>query len=499
MTNATTATTTTTNPPILPANNPLLPFWRTDLDPLDNLRTTPSLPQQSDIVIIGAGYAGVTLAYHLLKQQDESQPQPHHPTITLLEARQVCSGATGRNGLISSQNITLPPSTLNLVCGTNIPALNLGGHLRPDIYGNIPTYIERHGLEAGVEVADFEWDHIQALRDLLREEEIDCEFNLTRNMNVYFDEQAGEKAKSTLDMLVAQGVKLAKELHFTTGERAERISGVKGTKACISYTSGTLWPYKFILGLLSKIADSPALNVQTQTPVTSVTTAEETTETHTIHTPRGTIRAGKVIYATNAYTAGLLPEYSANIVPCRGICCHIALPEGKTAPFLPYSYALGTKKGLSGGSYLISRSDGSIIVGGASHTFKSAREEWYNVVDDTTLIETAKDYYNDYMQRTFIGWEDSGAYVKEIWTGIMGYSYDTSPHIGDVPNRPGQYVCAGFNGHGMPVILLAARELADMVRTGKSFEDTKMPRLFKTSAERIQRARSGPEGGDIFA
>lgn len=160
--------------------------------------------------------------------------------------------------------------------------------------------------------------------------------------------------------------------------------------------------------------DSSALNVQANTPVTSVTSSSDSS--HLVNTPRGSIRTSKVIYATNAYTSGLLPEYSANIIPCRGICCHIGVPEGKNGPFLPYSYILGTERG-DGASYLISRHDGSIIVGGAQYTFKDAKEQWYNVVDDSTLIQPTKDYYNDYMQRTFKGWEDSGAYVKEIWTG----------------------------------------------------------------------------------
>lgn len=160
--------------------------------------------------------------------------------------------------------------------------------------------------------------------------------------------------------------------------------------------------------------DSSALNVQANTPVTSVTSRSDSS--HLVNTPRGYIQTSNVIYATNAYTSGLLPEYSANIIPCRGICCHIGVPEGKNAPFLPYSYILGTEGG-DGASYLISRHDGSIIVGGAQYTFKDAKEQWYNVVDDSTLIQPTEDYYNDYMQRTFKGWEDSGAYVKEIWTG----------------------------------------------------------------------------------
>lgn len=66
---------------------------------------------------------------------------------------------------------------------------------------------------------------------------------------------------------------------------------------------------------------------------------------------------------------------------------------------------------------MITRPDGSIIVGGAQYTFVEDRKQWYNVIDDSTLIEPAKNYYDDFMQRTFKGWDDSGAYVKEIWTG----------------------------------------------------------------------------------
>lgn len=51
----------------LPVDKPTRPFWRTDPHPLDERRTTADLPPQSDIVIIGAGYAGVSIAYHLLK------------------------------------------------------------------------------------------------------------------------------------------------------------------------------------------------------------------------------------------------------------------------------------------------------------------------------------------------------------------------------------------------------------------------------------------------
>lgn len=81
----------------------------------------------------------------------------------------------------------------------------------------------------------------------------------------------------------------------------------------------------------------------------------------------------------------------------------------------------------------------------------------------------------------------------------MGYSFDSNPHVGHVPGKPGQLIIAGFNGHGMPVIWLAAKGLADMIRTGKSFEEAGLPVLLKTTAGRIEKAKIGPKGGDILA
>jgi ribulose 1,5-bisphosphate synthetase/thiazole synthase len=75
-----------------PVPNATTPFWRTELHELDSHRTTPDLPTDCDIVIIGAGFAGAALAYYLY----DENPSP--PSVVILEAREACSGATGRNG-----------------------------------------------------------------------------------------------------------------------------------------------------------------------------------------------------------------------------------------------------------------------------------------------------------------------------------------------------------------------------------------------------------------
>jgi hypothetical protein len=40
----------------------------------------------------------------------------------------------------------------------------------------------------------------------------------------------------------------------------------------------------------------------------------------------------------------------------------------------------------------------------------------------------------------------------------MGYTSDLLPHLGQVLGKKGQFIAAGFNGHGMPIIFLLARK-----------------------------------------
>lgn len=86
---------------ILPVCNPTLPYWRTQLHAIDSYRSSDALPKECDIAIIGAGMAGVMTAYHLCKLMRGGEP-----SIVMLEAREVCSGATGRNGVRIHQQHT---------------------------------------------------------------------------------------------------------------------------------------------------------------------------------------------------------------------------------------------------------------------------------------------------------------------------------------------------------------------------------------------------------
>lgn len=202
-----------------------------------------------------------------------------------------------------------------------------------------------------------------------------------------------------------------------------QLSGIKQATSATTYTAGHLWPYQLILHLLRKAIDR-GVNLQTHTPVHSVSSERDADSLWTLSTPRGDLKAKTVVYASNGYTAGLLSELKDKIVPVRGLCCRIVTPKTR-APLLSNSYVLRFNDWEY--DYLIPRTDGSIVVGGARRDYHMDLDEWFGNHDDSKLIEPAKDYFDGYMQRHFHGWEDSEAYTESIWTGSKSTQLPLQP------------------------------------------------------------------------
>ena len=264
-----------------------------------------------------------------------------------------------------------------------------------------------------------------------------------------------------------------------------QVTAMKGAKAAFSMPACSLWPYKLVSQLLALLLDRGVVNLQTNTPVTRVD-IDSTFGVNILQTPRGRLRAEKVVFATNAYTAGLCADYRDKIIPYLGTASHIS-PESPVSPHLSHTYNISYKPGFSRVDYLNPRPDGSIVVGGGKWTFLDDRDRWYNNCDDSYVIEEARPHFEGLMQCHFKGWTDSGAKVDHLWTGVQGATPDGVPHIGEVPGRNGrQFVIAGFNGGGMPLIFLCAKGLAEIMEGGLSYESTGLPRLFKTTNERLK-------------
>lgn len=432
----------------LPVANPTKSFWHSEPSDIHDYRSTPDLPIETDIVIVGSGYAGTTTAYYLLKDN----PEP--PKILMLEARSVCSGATGRNG----------------------------GHLKPDTYRQYLDFVKKYGARGAAEIVNFETSHIPAMAKLINEEGIECDFVVTRACDVDVDPIQQEKSlKGYTAMQKNPYVNNREDIQIVYGENAKTISKSEAARFCITYTAGQMWPYKLITGILKKLLDK-GLNLQTNTPV--LKTEKLPNGKFLVKTSRGDVICSKLVLCTNAYTKAIAPEFDGKITPIKGLCSHIVSADPKKrTPHLTNTY--GIRYAGSETDYLINRPDGSVIVGGAKKYIFPFPEKFFNVVDDSFIIENTDKYFNNYMENFYYTWKDFKTKVSSVWSGILGYSDDTLPYVGESVTEKDKYILAGFHGHGMPRVLLCAKAIAECIREGKNIQDTAIPDSFKLTAERM--------------
>ena len=415
---------------IFPVNGYCRSYWMSNPDRLANYRSTADLPTHSDIVIIGSGCAGAACAYYLYRDGHLNRAPL---MITMLEARETCSGATGRNG----------------------------GHLKPDVYFSYKRYSEKYGRQSAEILQEFEAKHIEAISELVSQENIQCDLEVTRACDTYIDPEVAAQAKESYQQRCADGGNVA-DLYEIPSEDLHSVTRMKNVHYGITFTGASLHPYKFTHHLLNKCVEQ-GMNLQTNTLVLSVTRL--LSGQWSIVTTRGTLQTSKVIFATNGYTAGLIPSLNNKIVPVRGNVCRL-LPSNNYM-LLPLKMTYSIRFHGSHFDYMIARQTGdrSIILGGAKVAYLSDKNLWYNNWNDTVkfINEESKQYFTEFMPKNFDKWEMDDSGCKEMWTGILGYTSDLLPFVGELPDQSNGYVIAGFNGHGMPRILLAARALIDLI------------------------------------
>ncbi|KAF1970690.1 FAD dependent oxidoreductase [Bimuria novae-zelandiae CBS 107.79] len=400
-------------------------FWHSEPNEfLIGHHTTEDLPAEADIVIVGSGITGTSAARYLAEDE-----RANGKRTVMLEAREACWGATGRNG----------------------------GHCQPLLF------------DRGYEVAKFELKNVDAVRSYIQEHNVPCEWRSVSGCRQFWTEEVMAEAEKE----IAHLQKIAPDVaaRITVIKDKAELEGQRVNLECIGATltagAGSLWPYKLVTFILEKLVKEGSLNLQTKTPVTEITFGEK----HTLHTPRGKITAPTVILATNAYTAALLPNFADLIVPCRGQMSALFPPKNST--LLPHSYGMVAALGqpANNDDYLIQRPYSGVPNPAAHYMFGGGRG-----MGHLATIGASDDSVSDpdsaaYLRRALLqvmkldGDTEGLTELKAAkeWTGIMGFSRDDHPWVGQLPGIKGLWLSAGYTGHGMPNATLCGKAVVDML------------------------------------
>ncbi|PVH92084.1 FAD dependent oxidoreductase [Periconia macrospinosa] len=494
----------------LPVANPTNSYWlKEPSEKLLGHRTTTELPHKVDVVIVGSGITGAFAAHSLMEQKSGWD-------VVILEAREACSGASGRNG----------------------------GHCQPLMYTSTPH------------IASFEMRTYSYLKSLVENCNIPCDWHSTRGVHAYFSKSLFNLTQDVVHRLCDKYPDLAASMAVVTKakdhssdrlletEQEEltleklRIPNAEG--AIVQWNAARLWPYKLVAFILERLLSlsvkgslQGTFNLQTKTPITGLHRVDPPTNmsssngspaaaahpTWIVHTPRGQIATRSVLLATNGYTSHLLPQFTDLIVPTRGQVVALKPPRGpkhSEAPLdIRHTYFFvgdDSDKAMGRDEYLVQRPPpaAELILGGGRE--RLARDGGIGLWDDSELEESVSRWLRGELPEVMdlnarrpshtctdkmtTSDKEKPAEKQDLestheWTGIMGYSRDTHPWVGSVPaslgGGEGLWICAGYTGNGMPNAALCAKAVAELM-TGADMVD--LPPEYKVTEDRVKNART---------
>ncbi|KAM0520563.1 hypothetical protein ACHAPE_002958 [Trichoderma viride] len=488
------AQTSTDSPAGLPVDNPSKSYWLSEPSGiLLGHRTTKNLPQAADVLIIGSGITGAMVA-HFVKEMAPNL------SVTMLEAREACWGATGRNG----------------------------GHCQPGYY-SLPPHI-----------AAFEHRTYSYLKALVESQSIPCDWRTTTGVHGYYSPELFATTKKIIEKIQQENPDIGANIAVVTKEDGESLLGMQGGErrgltlkalrvgaaegAVVQRNAASLWPYKLVAFVLERLLEAGGFNLQTNTPVTGLkrvdmppglssshTGDKVTSGGWTAHTSRGDISARHVVLATNAYTSHLLPQLADIIVPVRGQVSSLK-PPAKGPLDIGHTFYFVSDLDDRRDDYLVQRPPpgAELIYGGGRIR---AEGHGLGVWDDSTVDKRVAEYLRGELSGLMdLSIREQGTVQSEHeilqkqdieptfeWSGIMGFSRDGWPWVGSVPDSAGGgdglWLCAGYSGGGMPNAALCAKAVVDMMIPGHGdggevADQIDLPREYLFTEERLERARA---------
>ena len=459
--------------PGLPVGTPTQAYWQLPPAKFEHV----ALPEQTDVVIIGSGITGCSIAKRLLESDQSLR-------VTVIEARDVCSGATGRNG----------------------------GHIKAVPEHTYADHILALGLERTREVMHFTLANVEVMLNLLPtlspELQQDCEVRRVESLNIFIYEDMFEEFKGLVDAFEKHNPDLEGRGRIVSVDELRLVSnhfehypqitalmfcqknGVHNAVGGYISSAGAAWPYRLITGIFSELLSKhrDRFTISARNPVESISV--DGNGTYSISTQNGTIHTKSVIHATNGHAAHLLPGLRGALFPVRG-------QMTTQTPSDNFGNKYDGKRSWSihydaGFDYITqSGQTGEIFHGGGlAQSVERGLGELGNTRDDVNSVQAVA-HLCGALNATFGIDEDQkmASGVKATWTGVMGFTSDKLPLVGRLPAEAtqregqGEWIAAGFNGYGMANAWLCGQHIADSVLGKDTVEP--VPQAYVISSERL--------------
>ncbi|KAH8878813.1 FAD dependent oxidoreductase [Thozetella sp. PMI_491] len=433
-------------PPTFPVPNPTTSGWQEPPHPTVSGIRSAALPFEADVVIIGSGITGCSAANTLLAHP--SAPGLH---VVVLEARNAVSGATGRNG----------------------------GQLVSDVALRYSSLMAQLGPEKAAQVLRFSESCMERLREVVAglddERQKASEFRNVVGALAFHDQVDLDDCKESLKSMqqsLGQTIISYAEIGSQAGTETYRYKDSVGVVE--QQPVAALWPYRLVTGIFEGLLKNHGdrFSLETNTPVLSIEhdAGNSSSLPYALETPRGKIRTKTVIHCTNGYTGRLVPGLVGRMFPLKGTMS-IQTP-GPSFPRLGnqvlWSYRWKPRyipeiKEWSSGLFYAQQNahTGDIWIGGESQTLEELLTS-----DDSTVGGSAGRNLTTVLPKMFRDVEP--VELRKIWSGIMGFTSDGHPFIGRLTQSMtgrdgrGEWVAAGYNGHGMDKAWLSGDAIARM-------------------------------------
>lgn len=437
--------------PGIPQNKTTSSFWLKDPHADFATRSSKPLPAQADVVIIGSGITGASIARTLLQNGIRSNPPDQDtPSVIMVEARDICSGATGRNG----------------------------GHIleTADDYAELA---ETFGEEVATKTLRFRLAHLKEMMQVCEEFGIteEVQARKVQFLSAYFGAEPWKDAMERLRRFQAGMPEESAEWVAYDRESMPEDFKLSRANGVIAGPAGALWPYKFVTSLLAHLLSAypGQFRVEDHTAVTSIDESASTDYKYRVETTRGNISARHVIHCTNAHVAHLVPGLRGRIFPLRGQMSAQTPGHNFPCQATKHSWMFSYDRGFD---YLTQLPSGQMMFGGGF-----ARSEGGGLADLGIATDDEMSLYCDIHLSGALpvvfgrqNWgEVQGNPVQAMWTGNMAFSADGFPWVGQLPssvtNRPSsadsksgsEWISAAFGGEGMVQAWLCGKALATML------------------------------------